>query len=1767
VPMNKQPSAYGQFHTPGNDFGLKEGTESPKRSNTPVNPFQNVASFPVCKFCGKQNHTELNCFRHPSRIGQRPLMQREDKKSPLAAAKTSENSTQDNALNMTERIAGNVKVSPRTTTQKSVWRVWANSEVNMVDSREEKIQMNEERGNDIQMDYYSMTENIDELQEEATRISERPSRLYIDVVINEVAVRGMIDSGAQITLIGKELYLEKFADHYPITSEGRNCYGFDGVQKAPILGSFATKITVGDQSCPIVIHVIPTLDIDVILSNHLIQDLKMDILASKKEIWIGECSIPVFIRQQEVVPITEFVVGRITGDVRILPWQSKFVPVKLDGFRGPKEGETVVIEPNERFSNKQSVMIPCSANIVEKGGIIHVNVGNLSDRTITLKDSEPIVNEIDGKVGEIIVTEEEAEEAHKEYHSRREFKSHGERLDDKRTTYEAVRQEDLKYFNQQLDGFLQKESKPELPPNVSIDNANLSDKEKLRLSLMLSRYTEIFNKEETDFGRTDRATHQIHLKNEEPIQQRPHRVAFTQRKEIDKQVDLMLKADVIRESKGPYAHPVVMVKKSDGGWRFCVDYRKLNEVTIKDTFPLPRIDETLAVLHGAALFTNLDLIAGYWQIALEENVKAKTAFICHRGLFEYNVMPMGLCNAPATFQRMMQLILSGLILETCLCYLDDVIIFSRTPEDHIYDIHRVCERLKEAGLKIKGSKCAFAQTKISFLGHIVTANGVKADPSKIEKVQNAAIPKNVTEVKSFLGLSGFYRHFIEGYATLAAPLYEQTNKRCREEKKIAWTEKEQKSFNDLKTALTTSPVLGYPDINKEFILYTDASNVGMGYILAQLNEQGVEHVINFGSRKLRDAETRYSITEKELLAVVSAIKQYRVYLLGNFFEIITDHSALVQILDKKRALDHMKLDRICRMASAVMEYDYKITHKPGKLHLNADALSRPPIIHLDTNDDLIDFEASGGEETDQDLPPGPRVMTVTEEECAIRELTNIEHFVEEISGGDNTTYLNIGAPWNKNQLQEAQAADSRIGKFMEFIRTSRPTIDTTETERKWFISHEHQFVIFDNIMYKMKRKLNPPRGEPVEFQLFVPAELTWILMEQYHSTKFGGHLSCEKVVMKLQNKFYWYNMWNEVREFIDQCIPCNRFKAGPNRRDELRPIKALCPAFMLGVDVIGPLPQRTTKGNLYIVCFMDYFTKYPFAFPTKDQTAKTILECYEKVICQMGVPRVILSDQGPAFVSEEYKDTLSKMGTKPITTTPYHQQANGLVERWNQTLKNMLKSAMEVCPESWDDYVEPACFAYRTSVHPSTGQTPFAMIQGRDPKLPMDNNLHHVDILTTPEGYVPRLMEKLQGMWKQASAQIELAQAAYKAQFDKKAKKRTFSVGDLVLRRRLEKQSKNAFNKFHPEFDRLYRVRKVKGPDIFVNRISDVNTPSQWYNITLFKHFGGDPEDYKNYEMKLRSIRADQIDSAEGEGECAICHRPDCDEYHGPEKVSWIQCDKCELWYHFYCLGIAAEPEDTLWYCPNCRQPFEQPEEESEDEERLVINLEVEGEAPPVPEVVVKTKRTPDKELDWVKTEFFKLKGSMVEFNIKSPEYAFLSNLYLCKIRMLGKEFHSVEQAYQYCKANVARDEERMHTILHCGRPMEALLLGRTVKGRNVSFSQQWKKMKLIIMYHIVTQKFRQDPHLWNKLQATVFRPLVENTSNQFWGHKDGKGLNKMGLVLQHVRAEIKLPHYFTNGREGGSLEEFLENYEFPDDIAEPSEEVQGRKDGDAKPE
>jgi hypothetical protein len=373
--------------------------------------------------------------------------------------------------------------------------------------------------------------------------------------------------------------------------------------------------------------------------------------------------------------------------------------------------------------------------------------------------------------------------------------------------------------------------------------------------------------------------------------------------------------------------------KKNGKRRFCVDYRKLNAVTKRDNYPLPRIDELFDSLGGSKWFSSLDLASGYWQVEVEPEDREKTAFITKHGVYEFRVMPFGLSNAPGTFQRLMDKVFKEEIGKNIVVYLDDINIYSKTFEEHLVHLRQAFDKLRAAGLKLGADKCHFCRQSLEFLGHIISAEGIAPDPAKIEKVQQWPTPSNITELRGFLGLASYYRCFIKDFAQVAAPLYQLLKKNA--EFKIEQTQ--QQALDNLKTRLTTAPILQYPDFSKSFILHTDASFQGLGAILSQKDSRGKEFAIYFASRTLSTAEKNYSVTELEALAVIWAVKKFRPYLLYSEFTLVTDHIALKGLFNNPNPIG-----RIARWIATLQQYHYTIEYRQGKSHNNADALSRLP---------------------------------------------------------------------------------------------------------------------------------------------------------------------------------------------------------------------------------------------------------------------------------------------------------------------------------------------------------------------------------------------------------------------------------------------------------------------------------------------------------------------------------------------------------------------------------------------------------------------------------------------------------------------------------------------------------------------------------------------------------------------------------------------------------------------------------------------------------
>src|SRR6266487_3393771 len=447
---------------------------------------------------------------------------------------------------------------------------------------------------------------------------------------------------------------------------------------------------------------------------------------------------------------------------------------------------------------------------------------------------------------------------------------------------------------------------------------NLTTDQRREVKGVIQKNEDIFIKGKYEVGRTNAVKHTIDTGEEKPIKQKARRLSVKE-KEIEKEhIEEMLKKGIIRKSKSPWSSPVVFVPKKGGEIRFCIDFRRLNKVTRKDNHPLPRIDEMLDKFEGSQWFSSIDLASAYWQVEMDERDIEKTAFITSEGLYESLVMPFGLCNAPATFQRLMHEVLGNLIYTKAPVYLDDIIIHSKTFEQHLKDIEEVFGKLRDARLMSKENKCEFCAPEIKFLGYIIGKDGKKVDPDKVEKVRNYPRPENISQLRGFLGLASYYRKFIKDFSKKVKPMTKLLERTKREAKKGKWEKEmqkgirnneflekwgkeQEKSYELMKRVLTETPVLIHPNFEKDFILSTDASGYTLGAVLEQEGDDGKLHPVGYASKTLTKLEQKYSTTELQCYADVCGIEKFHLYLYGRKFK-VTDHQALTWLMRNENSL-------------------------------------------------------------------------------------------------------------------------------------------------------------------------------------------------------------------------------------------------------------------------------------------------------------------------------------------------------------------------------------------------------------------------------------------------------------------------------------------------------------------------------------------------------------------------------------------------------------------------------------------------------------------------------------------------------------------------------------------------------------------------------------------------------------------------------------------------------------------------------------------------
>ena len=736
----------------------------------------------------------------------------------------------------------------------------------------------------------------------------------------------------------------------------------------------------------------------------------------------------------------------------------------------------------------------------------------------------------------------------------------------------------------------------------------------------------------------------------------------------------------------------VLLKK-DGGTRFCVDYRQLNDATVKDAYPLPRIDDTLDMLAGKQWFSTLDLASGYWQVSLSRDARAKTAFATHSGLFQFRVMPFGLCNAPATFERLMDRVLQGLRWSRCLVYLDDIISFGGTFGAALSNLTLIFERLRSYGLQLKSSKCHLFRESVPFLGHIVGRRGLECDPKKIEDVKSWPVPDCLKSVRQFLGFVGYYRRFIPRFADVATPLVHLTGK----DVPFVWDAGCSAAFLALRASLIDAPILEFPTETGQYVLDTDASNFGLGGVLSQIQDDR-ELVVAYCSRALRPSQRRYCTTKREMLAVVAMCLQFRSYLRGAHFTLRTDHKSLVW-LHRFKDTEGM----LSRWLHSLQQFQFSIIHRPGKDHGNADGLSRAPsspcrqCTRPDCPPATLIFHDS-----DQ---PFDSVSTGSSEDADLVPVQSGEDWIARL---DDDLSRPVGTSGDSFRISALQREDPVCVTLHDWVLAEEfpawAEVKSMLPELRSLWHHRNNLSVDDNGTLWRKRS-----SQSAQLQLLVPKAGREQLFLSYHASLFGGHLGRTRTLARLADRFYWTGMADDVKDWLSQCVACIKRKSPVGRHHPLGHIPTGHCWDRIAMDILD-VCDPTPEGFRYILVIADYFSKWTEAFPMKNKCADTVADILvEKIILRFGMPLVIHSDQGREFENGLMKSLCALLGCTKTRTAPYHPESDGMIERFNRTCLMMLSMFVNDRRDNWHELLPFIMHAYRTSVHESTGYSPFRL--------------------------------------------------------------------------------------------------------------------------------------------------------------------------------------------------------------------------------------------------------------------------------------------------------------------------------------------------------------------------------------------------------------------------------------------------------------------------
>jgi hypothetical protein len=845
------------------------------------------------------------------------------------------------------------------------------------------------------------------------------------------------------------------------------------------------------------------------------------------------------------------------------------------------------------------------------------------------------------------------------------------------------------------------------------------------LQAILSEYQDVFEELPDELPPKRNTAHVIPLEpGARPVYKPMYRLTQAEKAEVERQVTELLCKGYIEPSQSPWGAPVLFVPKKDGGLRMCIDYRALNKLTVKNRYPLPRIEDLLEQLQGAKVHSGLDLASGYWQIRIDDEDVPKTAFRTHLGHYQWRVLSFGLTNCPSTFQQAMNDVFHDYLNKFVIVYLDDILIYSRSAAEHEHHLRLVLQRLREHKLYCRPHKCHFNQAELEYLGHIVGASGVKVDPRKVKAVQEWPVPQDVHQLRSFLGMANYFRRFIQAYSALTRPLTDLLKAQASVARD--WNPKAQAAFEGVKYALTHAPVLVLPDFaaaqkDQPFEVIADASGGGIGAVLLQGGRP-----IAFESKKFTPAELNYDTSQKELLATIHALRTWRCYLAGVPFILVTDHHPNTAFETKAELSPRMAcwLEFLTQFAHMKWEY------RPGRTNV-ADPLSRMPTAVVaalslavttrhggqgrpilerphpaDVAEQQAAFEALARRQPSKKRPaaaveqPAPRKRRGKPSEPAVEQSSLMP--TDESAREPVQPEVPDPDPVAVDQLYDQLIADFQDGYRLD----------------PWFDESENTADLLSRHGLYWKRLLD---GTEV---LVVPNAhgLRRRCMAECHDHPYAGHTGMHKTVRLLQRTFWWPAMRSDVERFVGTCVPCQR-----NKTSTQAPAGLLQPLPIPGrrwevvsLDLITGLPT-TEEGNDAIAVFVDKLSKMVHLVACHETDgALEVANMFVSVVFRShGVPKTLLTDRDPRFTSNLFREISKLLGVKQAMSSAFHPQTDGQTERVNRVVEEMLRHFVHPRLDDWDTYLAMVEFAINNSYQESVCNTPFFLNYGQHPLTPV----------------------------------------------------------------------------------------------------------------------------------------------------------------------------------------------------------------------------------------------------------------------------------------------------------------------------------------------------------------------------------------------------------------------------------------------------------------